>query len=478
MTTSVAVKPPCRVQTTAAITLSGEQTVNGVAVVTGDRVLVKDQADNTTNGIYIADTSAWSRAPDFDGSLDAVDGTLVLVHNASGPDQLWELSATNPVVIGTSALTFSLSSLTGTVFGASLVAAANAAAARTLLEATVVGSAVFTAVDAAAGRSALGAAALGANTFTADQTFAENAGVVLDAALSADGKYSGVVEAGTAGAALAFGEVCYLASTGKWLLARANAAATSSNQLGMCVLAAAADTSPTTMLLFGKIRADALFDTFTVGAPVYISAATAGKTVSAAPTGTVDFVVRQIGQAEDANTVFFRPDNITVTIDASSTLKTVGGVALPAGSSPGTHKVVVHTGNGHGSTNTRIRRFTTAMTNTGTDITYADSAANGASFTVNTTAFYAIQYTDNYQSSNSYIGISRNSAQLTTSIQSINVADRIAYATWANGGPGLYVPATTVLKLTAGDVIRAHTDGNPGDATNGCFFSIEKVGNA
>lgn len=186
MTTSVAVKPPCRVQTTAAITLSGEQTVNGVAVVTGDRVLVKDQADNTTNGIYIADTSAWSRAPDFDGSLDAVDGTLVLVHAASGPDQLYELSATNPVIIGTSALTFSLSSLTATAFGASLIAAADAAAARlllgfstffstliaaadaaalrVLLGATVVGSAVFTAIDAAAARLAIGATESGANS--------------------------------------------------------------------------------------------------------------------------------------------------------------------------------------------------------------------------------------------------------------------------------------------------------------------------
>lgn len=172
----------------------------------------------------------------------------------------------------------------------------------------------------------------GTNTFNAATTLGENAPIVLDAALSADGKYSGVVKAGTAGAALAFGELCYLASTGKWLKAKADAASTSSNELGMCVLAAAADTDPTTMLKFGKIRADSLFDTFTVGAPVYISAATAGKVVSTAPTGTVDFVVRQIGQAEDANTVFFSPDNVTATMNASSQLKTVGGLAVPASS--------------------------------------------------------------------------------------------------------------------------------------------------
>ena len=195
--------------------------------------------------------------------------------------------------------------------------------------ATVLGSFTFAQLNTAV--SDADVASLGANTFSADQTLAENAGLVLDAALSADGKYSGIVEAGTSSAALAFGDVCYrVTATGKWALAKANAASTSSLELGLCVLAAVGADAATTMLLFGKVRADALFDTFTVGAPVYISAATAGKTVSAAPSGVVDYVVRKIGFAEDANTVFFRPDAQYVTIDASSTLKTVGAVALPA----------------------------------------------------------------------------------------------------------------------------------------------------
>lgn len=162
-------------------------------------------------------------------------------------------------------------------------------------------------------------AQLGANTFTADQTYAENAGIVLDAALSADGKYSGIVEAGTSAAALAFGELCYrVTATGKWDLASGAAAGVgaviSTGELGMCVLAAAGADAATTMLKYGKIRADALFDTFTVGAPVYMSAATAGKVVSAAPTGTTDFTVRKIGHAEDANTVFFNPSNDFITL--------------------------------------------------------------------------------------------------------------------------------------------------------------------
>ena len=148
-----------------------------------------------------------------------------------------------------------------------------------------------------------------------DLTLAENIPIKLDAALSADGKYSGISEAGTSAAALAFGEVCYrVTATGKWALAKADVAATSANQLGMCVLAAAGADAATEMLLFGKARADALFDTFTVGAPVYLSAATAGKTVTAAPTGTTDFVVRKLGFSEDGNTVFFNPSNEYLTL--------------------------------------------------------------------------------------------------------------------------------------------------------------------
>lgn len=103
LTTSVAVKAPCRAATTAAITLSGEQTVGGVALVAGDRVLVKDQASSIDNGIYEVATGAWSRARDFNGALDAVQGTTVFV---VGTSAYYRLTSANPVVIGTSALTW------------------------------------------------------------------------------------------------------------------------------------------------------------------------------------------------------------------------------------------------------------------------------------------------------------------------------------------------------------------------------------
>ena len=57
-------KDSCRVATTANIALSGTQTIDGVAVVAGERVLVKDQSAPAENGIYIVAAGAWTRAPD------------------------------------------------------------------------------------------------------------------------------------------------------------------------------------------------------------------------------------------------------------------------------------------------------------------------------------------------------------------------------------------------------------------------------
>lgn len=134
---SLAIKAPCVAGTTANITLSGEQTLDGVAVVTDDRVLVKDQTDTTENGIYIADTSDWQRTPDFDGTRDIVKGTLIRVSGGSTlTDSYWTISSPNPITIGTSSITFTQSNnaLIGvSAFGAVWINLANAAAGITAL---------------------------------------------------------------------------------------------------------------------------------------------------------------------------------------------------------------------------------------------------------------------------------------------------------------------------------------------------------
>lgn len=135
------------------------------------------------------------------------------------------------------------------------------------------------------------------------------ASLKLDATLSADGTWSGITVAGTGWATLSFWQLCYfkaadslwypldwiLDGTDVWFKAK----------LGMCVLAWASTT--TEMLLIGKIRADAISPTFTIGAAVYADD-TSGNIVVAQPT-TTNFAIRIIGYADTADVLMFNPSH-------------------------------------------------------------------------------------------------------------------------------------------------------------------------
>ncbi len=64
------------VGTTANITLSGVQTIDGVSAVVGSRVLVKDQSTGSQNGIYVAASSTWARAADADAFSELVSAAV------------------------------------------------------------------------------------------------------------------------------------------------------------------------------------------------------------------------------------------------------------------------------------------------------------------------------------------------------------------------------------------------------------------
>lgn len=103
---TVAMKVPCRVATTANITLEGEQTIDDIAVVADDRVLVKDQTDSTENGIYVASATNWARATDAADNGDLVLGTEVRVNYGTVGAFRWYCTAADPIVIGTDAITW------------------------------------------------------------------------------------------------------------------------------------------------------------------------------------------------------------------------------------------------------------------------------------------------------------------------------------------------------------------------------------
>jgi hypothetical protein len=128
----------------------------------------------------------------------------------------------------------------------------------------------------------------------------------------ADGTYYGVTQTGTAGATLAYGNLCYFqAADSRWELADANLSAGYDKKLGICVLAAASDGDATKMLLIGNVRADAVFPTMTIGSPMYMSE-TAGLITGTQPT-TTDACIRVVGFANTADELYFAPSGDYIT---------------------------------------------------------------------------------------------------------------------------------------------------------------------
>lgn len=147
------------------------------------------------------------------------------------------------------------------------------------------------------------------------QLLAEGASIALDPSLSADGTWSGITITGTSGYTQAFGDLVYLDPTdSRWEAADANAASGADGDArGMLamVVVAATDGNTCTLLLQGVIRADANFPTFTVNNPIYVSE-TAGDVTQTQPT-TTDVVIRIIGAALTADSMYFDPDKTWIT---------------------------------------------------------------------------------------------------------------------------------------------------------------------
>ena len=103
------VKASVRAATTANITLSNTQTIDGVALSVGDRVLVKNQTTGSQNGIYVVASGAWTRATDFDNSPDVEvsPGTFFFVEEGSTQaDNGYVVSNDGAITIGTTTITF------------------------------------------------------------------------------------------------------------------------------------------------------------------------------------------------------------------------------------------------------------------------------------------------------------------------------------------------------------------------------------
>ena len=101
------VKASVRAATTANITLSGAQTIDGVSVVAGNRVLVKDQSTGSDNGIYVASASSWSRASDADSNAEVTPNLFTFVEEGTAnADSGWTLGNNGSITLGSTSLNF------------------------------------------------------------------------------------------------------------------------------------------------------------------------------------------------------------------------------------------------------------------------------------------------------------------------------------------------------------------------------------
>ena len=93
--------------TTANITLSGVQTVDDIALSTGQRCFVWKQTNAAQNGLYIVAAGAWSRAPEADDSSELAGGTIISVERGTqNGGKTFRCTNSGTVTINTTALTF------------------------------------------------------------------------------------------------------------------------------------------------------------------------------------------------------------------------------------------------------------------------------------------------------------------------------------------------------------------------------------
>ena len=106
------VKQSVRAATTAAVLLASGlengDTVDGVTLATGDRVLVKNQGTASENGIYVVQSSgAAVRATDFDGTGEVSGGAFTFVEEGTeNADSGWVVTSNGAITVGTDAIAF------------------------------------------------------------------------------------------------------------------------------------------------------------------------------------------------------------------------------------------------------------------------------------------------------------------------------------------------------------------------------------
>ena len=99
-------KMSCHAATTANITLSGTQTIDGVALVAGNRCLVKSQTAAQDNGIYEVSAGAWTRTADANASSEMAGAAVNVDSGTLNGGKLFDTDFKATDTLGTSPMNF------------------------------------------------------------------------------------------------------------------------------------------------------------------------------------------------------------------------------------------------------------------------------------------------------------------------------------------------------------------------------------
>jgi hypothetical protein len=99
-------KQSVKASSTANLTLSGTQTVDGVALVANDRILVKDQTTASQNGIYTVQSGAWVRATDSDSWIELVSSLVFVEQGTVNADRSYLCTVDQGGTLETTAVTY------------------------------------------------------------------------------------------------------------------------------------------------------------------------------------------------------------------------------------------------------------------------------------------------------------------------------------------------------------------------------------
>ena len=100
--------------TSGNITLSGAQTIDGVSVVAGDRVLVKAQTAQADNGIYVVSNTSWTRSADANTWAELISAYTFVEQGSTYADTGWVCTVNAGGTLGTTPVTWSQFSGAGT----------------------------------------------------------------------------------------------------------------------------------------------------------------------------------------------------------------------------------------------------------------------------------------------------------------------------------------------------------------------------